>query len=109
MFRVSGRRDGKFFQIAQPVQSEQQAVSLGRRFAESTLGASFKIESLGGGGVNFQSDLASLGGKFRAPKRGGEIFIQESKYRLSSSQEKQEIQSSKRSRSKKNMFGGGTI
>ena len=71
-FQVFGRRFGKFKPIGVG-RTEQEAFSLGKKFASSTLGATFKVP---------KSKVFKLPGYRTKKTKEGTLFIEPSKRRL---------------------------
>lgn len=96
-FMVSIRRYGKFKPIGTGL-SLQKAMSIGKRKTATTLGATFKITP-----TSRQSflGLGTPAGYKRKTTKGGILFIEQPKYRLSTGSEIGEIQFAKKRRRKK--------
>jgi len=92
-FLVSIRRFGKFKPIGR-VRSQRKAFEIGRKRVSQSLGASFKIE---GAGTKFKTPK----GFYSKTEKGGRVFIEKPKYRLSTKSELGEIQTFKRRSPKK--------
>ena len=92
-YTVSIRRFGKFKPIGR-VRSQRKAFEIGRKRVSQSLGASFKIE---GAGTKFKTPK----GFYSKTEKGGRLFIEKPKYRLSTKSELGEIQTFKRRSPKK--------
>jgi len=93
-YGVQVRRGGVFRNIA-TTSDLNKAISIGRERVSSTLGATYRIT--GAKGLN----LRTPAGFYSKSSKGGTLFIEKRKYRLSKTGEKVEIKAAKRRKKKK--------
>jgi hypothetical protein len=94
-YNVYMRRRSKFGLIGSNL-NWQNAFRIGKLKTKTTLGATFKIEKLGGDAMDFGTPF----GYYKKPSKQGILFIQKSSTRLSNPLERQEIQFWKRNKNK---------